>query len=235
MTFDFRFKQFGINHQKSTIKVGTDAILLGALTETKNAKSILDIGTGCGVIALMLAQKSLAIITAIDIDKESIDEATDNFEKSPWQSRLNAFNYNLADFANNCNTKFDLIVTNPPYFSEKTKSHSVQRNLARNNESLEFSDLCKSVKKLLAENGSFWLILPENSYKSFCMDATYSVLFCIKKINIKKNPKSNELLIVSQWKHIPEKSSSINFCIYKDIANYSAYYLDITKEYLLFK
>jgi len=233
MLFDFRFKQFGINHQKSTMKVGTDAILLGSLTEAKNAKSILDIGTGCGVLALMLAQKSLAKITAIDIDKLSIEEATNNFQSSPWYSRLNAENCNLSLFVNNCNSKFDLIVSNPPYFCEKTISPFLQRNYARSNELLSFATLCLSVKKLLTKNGSFWLILPENSYKSFCFEATYSLFFCVKKFNIKKNPNSNELLIVSQWKNIPQKISIIDLNIYENRGNYSPEFKNIIKEFLL--
>lgn len=120
----FRFKQFEINHEKSTLKVGTDAVLLGAWTPIPApCGRILDIGSGCGVITLMLAQRSNAQITGVDIDKPSIEEAAENANNSLWKNRINFINCSIQDFCTaEHQNNFDLIVSNPPFFVDSLKS-----------------------------------------------------------------------------------------------------------------
>src|SRR5437867_4143324 len=112
----FRFSQFTIHQDKCAMKVGTDAVLLGAWVNPSCAKRILDIGTGSGLIALMLAQKSLAEIHAIDIEENAYSQARENFMISPWFNRLNVFHQSFQEFAASTNNKYDLVVSNPPYF-----------------------------------------------------------------------------------------------------------------------
>jgi len=156
----FKFKQFIVYHDRSSLKVGTDAVLLGAWADVTGAKKILDIGTGSGVIALMLAQRSSAQIDAIDIDEESFKQAKENFIGSPWSDRLRVQNISLKDFAATSTTNYDLIVSNPPYFTDSYKPTDPQRFSARHNDQLPINELAESVSKLLNESGKFCVILP---------------------------------------------------------------------------
>ncbi len=156
----FKFKQFTVYHDRSSLKVGTDAVLLGAWADVSGAKNILDIGTGSGVIALMLAQRSTAQIDAIDIDEESYKQAKENFIGSPWSDRLNVQNISLKDFASSTSTKYDLIVSNPPYFTDSYKPADPQRFSARHNDQLPINELAENVTSLLNANGKFCVILP---------------------------------------------------------------------------
>lgn len=156
----FRFKQFIINDESSTMKVGTDALLVSALSTVPEHGNILDIGTGCGVIALLLAQRSNCHIDAIDVDKLSVQQAAENFANSPWKLKLSATGISLQDFTQYCYKKYELIVSNPPFFNRSLKSENSRRNLARHNDSLSLEDLFSSVSKLLSVEGSFCVILP---------------------------------------------------------------------------
>lgn len=156
----FKFKQFAVHHDRSSLKVGTDAVLLGAWADVADAKHILDIGTGSGVIALMLAQRSAAQIDAIDIDEESVKQAQENFELSPWASRLNARTISLKDFTKVTTNKYDLVVSNPPYFTDSYKPTDPQRFSARHNDQLPINELAENAAKLLSLSGQFCVILP---------------------------------------------------------------------------
>lgn len=160
---EFRFKQFGLNHSLSTMKVGTDAVLLSAFAPRIDAGRVLDIGTGCGVIALIMAQLNPnAQVTAIDIDRESILQAEDNFCQSPFAARVQAVETSLQDFAakESNHGKFDLIVSNPPYFVRSLNAPARRRNLARHNDSLPFAELAKAVFLLASPEARISIILP---------------------------------------------------------------------------
>lgn len=156
----FTFKQFIVCHDRSSLKVGTDAVLLGAWADVADANAILDIGTGSGVIALMLAQRSPAQIDAIDIDEESTKQAQENFSKSPWPDRLRVKNISLNDFTDTARAKYDLVVSNPPYFTDSYKPSDPQRFSARHNDQLPINELAENTAKLLSPNGRFCVILP---------------------------------------------------------------------------
>jgi tRNA1Val (adenine37-N6)-methyltransferase len=169
----FRFRQFIIEDRQSTLRVGTDSMLLGSWANPENAKRILDIGTGCGVLALMMAQKSEAVIDAIDIDQPSIIEADNNFKGSPWASRLSAIQDSLREFSQTGQPVYDFIITNPPYFSNSLKSPASRANHARHDESLSLPELASHVHHLLTDHGCFALILPVESavrFQSTCAD-----------------------------------------------------------------
>lgn len=155
----FHFKYFTINQSRSSLKVGTDSMVLGTLISCENKKKGLDIGSGTGVLSLMLAQKNSEIILdAIELDTESSLDCQLNFENSDWSNRLNLV---VGDFlASNWDIKYDLIFTNPPFFENSQENEKDNKTMARHSKSLPFDLLFEKVAALLDENGSFWIILP---------------------------------------------------------------------------
>jgi tRNA1Val (adenine37-N6)-methyltransferase len=155
----FNFKQFSVQQDLCSMKVGTDGVLLGAWTNTDNANRILDIGTGTGLIALMLAQQSNANIIAVDAEANAFEQAKINFDASPWRNRLQLVLSKIQDYQTD--KKFDLIVSNPPYFSGYYSSDDLSRDIARSADMLlSYEDLITAVKRLLKEEGRLSLILP---------------------------------------------------------------------------
>ncbi|NJN77877.1 MAG: methyltransferase [Saprospiraceae bacterium] len=152
----FRFKQFQIHQDKTAMKVGTDGVLLGAWADVLESESILDIGTGTGLIALIIAQRNQnAMVDAVEIDESSYEQAKQNFEESSWTKRLNIYQSSIQDYAKNCGKQYDLIVSNPPYFVNSTKSKQEDKNQVRHTDSLSFEELIKSVNILLEISGRF--------------------------------------------------------------------------------
>src|SRR5688572_5036500 len=136
----FEFKKFRIMQDRCAMRVSTDAVLLGAWVAVNGSKTILDIGTGTGVIALMLAQKSDAVITAIDIDRESTEQAASNVNESCFAGRVAVEHCSFQDFVKRSSQKYNLIVTNPPYFIDSLKSNTGSRTIARHTDALSFDD-----------------------------------------------------------------------------------------------
>lgn len=155
----FHFKHFSLYHHRSTMKVGTDAILLGRWVEVKPTDIVLDIGTGCGLLSLMLSQKGVAHVDAVDIDKASIEEATINFEASQWCDHLRAFCTDIVDFKTE--KQYDLIVSNPPFFNRFSKCDSDRKSRARHNDAgLSYATLCREACRLLKPQGRMAVVLP---------------------------------------------------------------------------
>jgi tRNA1Val (adenine37-N6)-methyltransferase len=186
----FRFKQFIVEDDCSTMRIGTDAILLGAWADPDPAKSILEIGTGCGVISLMLAQKSEALIDAIDIDEESVKQAGSNFLQSPWNEKLHALSVSLQDFVSTSKRKYDLIITNPPFFINSLPSPDTRKNRARHTTNLNQQELLSSVIHLLNKNGFFLVILPAEGTRNFFELAESAGLFIQKQMKVR--PKAGK-------------------------------------------
>lgn len=233
-TGTFYFKHFGVKDDRSTMKVGTDAVLLGAAVDVAGAASILDIGTGCGVIALMLAQRSDALIEAIDIDEESVKQAKENVVKSPWKERINVINVSLQDYADVCSKKYDLIVSNPPYFSNSLKSPSQRRNLSRHDHSLRYDDLIRIASQILNPNGSFWVILPEAKCEEFIQKAGQNNLFPSKLLYIIPKPNRNIQLVIIRFDKCSVVAPVIQTLHIKNENNsYSKEYKNLTGEFYL--
>lgn len=162
----FRFKQFSISDERSAMKIGTDGVLLGAWADVEDDSRILDVGTGTGLIALMLAQRNTsANITGIDISKEATQEACDNFGRSPWAERLSAVCGDVCSFSSD--KKFDHIVSNPPYFVDSLHSPDKLRTMARHTSSLKFEDLVSAAEHLLVSGGRLSVILPTECAMQF--------------------------------------------------------------------
>jgi len=228
----FKFKQFSVRQQKSPMKIGTDSVLLGSWVKPEKSKSILDIGTGTGIIALMLAQRSKAFIDAIDICPQSCEQATENFSKSKWSKRLNIYCQPIQDFTSN--KKYDLIVSNPPYFSCPKTHHEKEGSQARFTHKLSFLELAEFVVNLLSPKGKFNVIFPIHEGARFTHEAEKCKLFLteyiwVKTTDRKKIPKRILMQFEFSKKDIPKESELI---IEKD-NQYSAEYKAITKEYYL--
>ena len=167
---EFKFKQFTVNQDKSAMKIGTDGVLLGAWANPKNAFSILDIGTGTGVIALQMAQRTHAeIIDALEIDADAFEQAVDNFEQSDWSDRLFCYHASLQEFVAEIDEEYDFVISNPPFFNSTYKEGEIseKRILARHSESLSYAILLKSTSKLLSEIGECAFIIPFDEEENF--------------------------------------------------------------------
>ena len=163
----FEFKQFRIEQQLSAMKVGTDGVLLGSWAALKDARRILDVGTGTGLIALMLAQRSEARIDAVEIDVTASDEAKFNFEQSAWSKRLSLINIDFWQFSGSSDYTYDLIVSNPPFFVNSLKTNNAALSVARHNDMLSFNQLILGSRKLLADSGRLCIVLPYQSFADF--------------------------------------------------------------------
>ena len=179
----FHFKHFSLYHHRSTMKVGTDAILLGRWVEVRPADVVLDIGTGCGLLPLMLAQKGVNQVDAVDIDAASIEEAAINFEASQWRDHLRAYCVDIVDFQTD--KKYDLIVSNPPFFNRFSKCDSERKSRARHNDAgLTYATLCREVSRLLQPKGRFAVVLPFDVSDVFMEEAEKAGLYLRKRMTI---------------------------------------------------
>lgn len=212
---EFQCKEFSLNHSKSSMKIGTDAIVLSSLSPDISPSKILDIGTGCGIIALCMAQRyTLSEITAIDIDSNSIKEASLNFKNSKFSSKLRAKEIDLISYSKERKDEFDLIITNPPYFISSLESPLQNRTNARHTSSLTYDDLIKSSKKLLSKDGILCIILPRKESEIFIDKARELEFEIIKTINIySKANKECERVVL----HLKNKKQNPTQVIQDDI------------------
>lgn len=232
----FQFKQFSVNQDQCAMKIGTDGVLLGAWTPIENQpKTILDIGTGTGIIALMLAQRSSANqIDALEIDDEAYEQATDNFENSPWGDRLFCFHAGLDEFVDDPEDEYDLIVSNPPFYSEDFQSENEQRNLARFQEAMPFEELVEAADLLLSENGIFSVIIPFNEEDRFIKLCANVELYPIKVTRVKgtQNTKIIRSLLAFKRYELPILVAD-ELVIEISRHEYTPEYIELTKEFYL--
>ena len=220
------------------MKVGTDAVLLGAWAKTYGVRRILDIGTGTGVIALMLAQKCGASLDAIEIDEVSCEEARDNVKNSPWSDRIRVHHISLQDFSRMQDERYELIVSNPPYFNDSLPATEESRTKARHTVLLPFSDLVEGASKLLAREGKFCVILPPREGEKFRELAAAKGLHLTRITRVKTTPEKPEKRWLMQFAFTPKPQvSESTLVIEKDNLNaqhYTEEYRELTKEYYLY-
>jgi tRNA1Val (adenine37-N6)-methyltransferase len=231
----FAFKQFIIKQDKCAMKVGTDAVLLGAWIIPNGSKQILDIGTGTGVVALMLAQKTDATIDAIDIDENAYEQATQNVSESKFLSQISVIHSSLQTYSKSTDKKYNLIVTNPPYFEQSLKSTDEQRSFARHADVLPFEELIDGVIKLLDIKGKFCLILPTLEAEKFRVLAQKKGLFLSKLLRVKsKINKDTDKRHLMQFEFTPTEFSEKTIAIELDERHqYSDEYKELTKDYYI--
>lgn len=238
----FRFKQFGVAHDKCAMKVNTDGVLLGAWADVNGAKRILDVGTGTGVIALMIAQRNNGgVIDAIDIDEQAFKQAGENFAQSPWASRLKVYHSALQQFnpSNISPVKaepkqvYDLIVSNPPYFIDDYKSGNQQKDIARHNLALNYEELITGVNSLLAPTGSVCLVLPVfNLPELLRIAAGYNLFVCHKTIVTAVEHKAPYLVLI-QLKKAEQPETQNTLCIQNAQGEFTTAYKQLTKDFYL--
>jgi tRNA1Val (adenine37-N6)-methyltransferase len=231
----FQFKQFTIQQDRCAMKVGTDGVLLGAWTPIiNNPHNILDIGTGTGLIALMLAQRSNAEqIEAIEIDDDAYEQATENFENSPWNDRLYCYHAGLDEFVDEVEEEFDLIVSNPPFYTDEYKSGDDQRDNARFEDSLPFEELVEAADLFLSDNGIFALIIPfkeEEKIKTLC---TERGLFPLKITHVKGTPATEIKRSLMAFTRIEQPAVIDELIIETARHQYTPEYTALTKEFYL--
>lgn len=228
----FQFKQFTVWHDKCAMKVGTDGVLLGAWANICNVNSVLDIGTGTGLVALMIAQRCTADVVALEIDENAAAQAVENKDKSPWKERISVQHTDFKTYT--CDKKFDLIVSNPPYFSNSLLSPDLKRSTARHTNELSYHELIKGASELLSVNGEFSMIIPFDSLDNLKKIAEEFSLYTIKQTNIIPKPDSapkRVLITLSFNETIRTKTDELVIELSRH--KYSEDYISLTKEYYL--
>lgn len=233
----FQFKQFAVKQEKSAMKVGTDGVLLGAWTPLENQPfNILDIGSGTGLIGLMLAQRSDAQqIDAIEIDENAYEESVENFENSPWNDCLFCYHADLTEFTEEVfeEEEYDLIVSNPPFFTDAYKSKDNSRDLARFEDALPFEELIECSSALLSEHGVFAVIIPFKEEERFVSICQTFDLFPFQITHVKGTPETEikrSLLAFS----FEEKSAEISTIIIEtERHQYTDEYINLTRDFFL--
>ena len=232
----FQFKQFSVEQDRCAMKIGTDGVLLGAWSPIPdNVFSVLDVGAGTGIIALMLAQRTNAEqIDALEIDEEAYEQAVENFENSPWGDRLFCFHAGLDEFMEEPEDEYDLIISNPPFYTEDYKTENEQRDLARFSDAMPFEDLVEAADLLLSENGIFSVIIPYKEEEKFIALAKDFDLFPIKITRVKGTPATEmkRSLLAFSRNHL-EDFPVDELVIETSRHIYTEEYITLTKDFYL--
>jgi tRNA1Val (adenine37-N6)-methyltransferase len=232
----FQFKQFTVQQDKTAMKVCTDACLFGAYVADRFARTatrfnVLDIGTGTGLLSLMVAQKNaVARIDAVEIDKGAAEQARENFKLSPWKDRLHIHHQPIQAFGINT---YDLIISNPPFYENDLKSENTKRNIALHSEALGLDDLQDIIKKHLAPQGKFAVLLPYHRSANFINHAQLKDFFLQEEISVKqtsKHPYFRSILLFGRSK-VAVKHSDL--CIKEKNEDYSVEFIDLLRDYYL--
>lgn len=226
----FNFQQFSVNQSSEVFRVGTEAVLLGTLCKVENSHKVLEVGTGTGIISLMIAQRNSAVeILALDINENAATLAKENFQNSPFHYRLEVLNSDFKNFITE--QKFDLVISNPPYFEENSSEKDI---LARQQTELSFANLLENASKLLSDKGIISVIIPFEAGSIFIKIAEQNQLFLKRKINIYgiENSKIKRLILEFSLNKIDLEES--DFTIEKSPRKYSDQYLELTKDFHVF-
>jgi tRNA1Val (adenine37-N6)-methyltransferase len=231
----FQFKQFTINQDRCAMKVGTDGVLLGAWCPIENHPfSVLDIGSGTGILSLMLAQRSHAgQIDAIEIDENAYEQCVDNFENSPWPDRLFCFHAGLDEFMEEPEDLYDIIISNPPFYTEDYKTDNEQRDLARFSDALPFEDLVEAAHLLLSENGIFAVIIPFKEEEKFIALAKDFDLHPFKITRVKGTPTTETKRSLLAFSFIKKEKTEDELIIETARHQYTEDYIALTKDFYL--
>jgi tRNA1Val (adenine37-N6)-methyltransferase len=231
----FRFKQFNVDQSGCAMKINTDGVLLGAITEANNPDTILDIGTGTGVIALMLAQRfNTAQIDAVEVDEDAAKTAERNFKSSPFTERLSIYSLSFENYFDQFpERKYDLIVSNPPFYIASLKSPGEKKTLAKHTDIDFFGKLIKYVSEHLTVSGCFWLILPTNIAGTFIELAAGHLTYPQRIINIQSYPHSQPHRVILCFGFDKVSAQIANFTIYEVPRIYSDEYQKLLQPYFL--
>jgi tRNA1Val (adenine37-N6)-methyltransferase len=229
----FNFKQFTVIQEKSAFKVGTDGVLLGASAKVSDKDKVLDIGTGTGLISLMIAQRCDAEIFAIEPDQQSYTEASENVHKSKWSSRIKVINTNLQNYFPE-EMKFDLIVSNPPYFTDSLKNPDPRKSGTRHTDSLTSTELLYGTSRLLESNGIFQVIMPYAEGNLLIAEAAQYGLFCFDILKIRPLPTSEIRRLILTFSKERKKATEKFLTIeHGPRHEFTEEYINLTKDFYL--
>lgn len=230
----FQFKEFTIHQRRAAMKVGTDGVLLGTMAE--GGKQILDIGTGTGIISLMMAQRYPdAQFTAVEIDDNAYLDAQENFAASSFSDRITLVKAAFQDYARTCGRTFDCIVSNPPYFDESLENPDEGRTRARHTSSLPFRELIGGAYRLLEDGGCFSVCIPPEVLKKFsaeCLITGFSLKTCYGIKSVPRKPMPKRYVLVYQKGLITEPEEHI-FCMQNADGSRSEWYQELMKDFYL--
>lgn len=228
----FAFKQFVIHHDRCAMKVGTDGVLLGAWTDIQHSCRILDVGTGTGLVALMLAQRcKKARILAVDIDTDAVNQAQENIERSPWKDRVEVMEQDIRVYETE--DRFDTIVSNPPYFIDSLECPDSQRTIARHTNTLDAESLLERVAGLLSEDGRFSLILPADQTHGFIQAAVGKRLYLSRYTAVITRPGLLPKRALMEFRKTEGICKTDELVIELDRHVYSEDYIALTKDFYL--
>lgn len=230
----FFFKKFGMFHHRSTMRIGTDAVLFAQWVDVKPTDNALDIGTGSGIIPMVLSQKGVGKIDAVELDSDSYEEAKLNFSISSWNEKLSVFNIDVRKFADEINVKYDLIVSNPPYYASDVKPVKEKKVMARHVSTLSFKDLLCSAKKMMKPDSRLALVLPYYESRLFIKEAENSGFYLQKEFLISpiegKEPNRVNMQFVLYEVECPETEL---FTIRNRDYSYTEQYKNFLRDYYL--
>jgi len=226
------FKKFSVRHDRVAMKVGTDGVLLGAWTYVEQVRTILDIGTGSGLIALMMAQRTpqSVMVDAVEAADDAA-QAKENFEASPWKHRLRIFHTSLQRFEPTAT--YDLMVTNPPYFIDSLKPPEEKRKLARHTVTLNYGDILEATDRMLHPAGRLNLILPPAESIEFGSNAEKHGLYCIRQCAFRSRPNKMPMRYLLEFSHHYSPLSKSEIFLYGMDGKPSAEYRSLTREFYL--
>lgn len=230
----FKFKQFTVYHDRCAMKVGTDGVLLGAWVNTDTAKTALDVGTGTGLISLMLAQRNPSIsIKAIDIDTGAIEQAEHNILNSPFHNRISYEHTSIQDMFDKESGVYDLIVSNPPFFTRSKKSPDTQRTIARHTDTLPLTELIRLSAGLLSQHGKLALIYPYTEKDMVIETGDNNGLHCNRITNVYPTPDSPPKRILAELSKTKIRQEENDLVIETDRHVYSKAFVNLVKEFYL--
>ena len=233
----FRFKQFTVHQERCAMKVCTDACLFGAWAGRKAAQpplrdgSVLDIGTGTGLLSLMLAQQGNHRIDAVELDEKAAEQAAENFDTSPWRERLQVITGDITKL--HLGKKYDCIITNPPFFENDLKSPDSQRNLALHSEALSFAELLAACAQYLLEDGKLAVLLPYHRKDVFVQQALQAGFFLEEEISVRQTPRHayfRAMLWMGRTASVTPLQTSLTI---REGEIYSAAFSDLLRDYYL--
>jgi len=231
----FQFKQFIIQQNKTAMRVGTDGVLLGSWAKiSSKAERILDIGTGTGLIALMMSQRSLAkVIHAVELNKEAYQQAIENFEASNWLERLSCYHASFQEFSSKTEGNYDLILSNPPFHISTQKTVLEDRAMARYSNYLPFSELLRGVATLLTKKGSCAFIIPFSEQDNFILLAKKNNLFPSRITHVKGNNESPIKRSLLQFSFVKNEILKKELVIENSRHIYTKDYIELVKDFYL--
>lgn len=229
----FRFRQFVVHQQRDVMRVNTDGVLLGAWTPSPNGLRVLEVGTGTGVVALQLLQRGASYVDAIDIDGQACEQARENAAQSPWSTQMNVLQRSFQEYAEQCETTYELVVSNPPYYVGALPSPNERRNVMRHADTLPLEDLLAALELCLSPSGRFVAIFPIAEGSQFIALAAKAGLYCSQQVQVADQPMKRTKRLLCEFTR-ECKAPKINELFIRDAnGDFSQEYRALTEAFYL--